>query len=367
MRYLPLVCLLLGTLAWGQQKPAPPTVPPEYGPPVTSEHDDLGHDSLAHDHDNDEQEAEPASASKVAPDAPVVTIKGLCAQTPPSATSASASNTRCETVITRAQFEQLTEAILTNMKPAMKRQIAEVYPNLLAMAHEAEVRGLENSPRFRERIAFARVQILSQELIRQIGEETANVPEKDIEEYYRRNLADFEKATLERVFVPNRKRMTSPPKEQATPQALKAQQKESEDEMNRVAEELRTKAAAGEDFMTLQKEAYAAAGATDVPPNPSLGQLQSSSLPSNHVSAFELKPGEVSQVLSDATGHYIYKLDAKRTEPLEEVTNEIRKVLQNQHREQVIQAVKQPISTQINEAYFGPIEKKKGRGSSKSK
>jgi len=352
MRYLLLVWLLLGTLTWGQQIPAQPTVPPEFRPPMTQ------------DHDSEDQEASPASASKVAPDAPVLTVRGLCAQTP---SAASASTATCETVITRAQFESLADAILTNMKPAMKRQIAEVYPNLLAMAHEAEARGLDKSPRFQERIAFARVQILSQELIRQIDEQAANIPERDIEEYYQRNLADFEKATLERIFVPNHKRMDPLPKEKATPEALKAQQKESDEAMSRVADELRTKAVAGEAFMELQKEAFAAAGATGVPPNPSIGQVQSSSLPPNHTSVFALKPGEVSEVFSDSTGHYIYKLDAKRTEPLEEVTDEIRKTLQNQHREKVIQAVKQPISSQINEAYFGSTLKSTGRQSSKSK
>ena len=346
MRYLLLVCLLLETSTWGQQIPARPTLPSEF------------HRSMT---DDDDQETPPASASEIAPDEAVLTIQGLCPPGPRSTTSA--SNTPCETVITRAQFENLADAILTNMKPAMKRQIAEVYPHLLAMASEAEARGLQNSPRSRERIAFARVQILSQELVRQIDEQAANIPARDIEEYYHRHIANFENATLERVLVPIRRRTGPLPKEQATPEALRAQQKEGEEAMSHIAEELRTKAVAGEPFMQLQKEAYAAAGATEVPPNPSLGQVPYSDLPSNHASVFDLKAGEVSHVFSDSTGHYIYKLDAKRTESLEEVTDEIRKTLQNQHREQVIQAVKRPLSTQINEAYFGSTGKSTGQSS----
>lgn len=348
MRYLLLVWLLLGTSFWGQQIPASPTVPPDR-PSMT---------------DNDDQEAPPGSASKVPLDAPVLTIKGLCAQTP---STTSASDAPCETVITRAQFENLADAILTNMKPDMKRQIAEVYPNLLAMAREAEARGLENSPRFRERIGFARVQILSQELIRQIDEQAANIPEKEIEEYYHRHFANFENATLERIFVPLRKRLNPLPKEQFTPEALQAQEKEGEEAMSRVAGQLRTKAIAGEAFMQLQKEAYAAAEATEVPPNPSLGRVPSSSLPSSHASVFQLRPGEVSQVFSDLTGHYIYKLDTKGIESPEEARDEIHNILQNQHREEVIQAVKQPISTQINEAYFVSTGKSTGHQSSKSR
>src|SRR5579863_7823068 len=95
MHFLVLVSLLLGTLTWGQQITPRPTVPPESRPALT---------------DNDDQEA-PASASKIAPDAPVLTIRGLCAQTP---STKNASNQTCETIITRAQFENLADAILTN-------------------------------------------------------------------------------------------------------------------------------------------------------------------------------------------------------------------------------------------------------------
>jgi len=340
MRHLPLFCLLLATLAWGQEEAVPSNVPPEYRPPMARENDDAGL---------------PASASKVAPDAAVLTIKGLCPRPPLS--TASPSGPPCQTVITRAQFERLTDALVANMKPSVKRQIASSYPGLLAMAHEAETRGLEKSPRFQERLAFARLQILSQELVRQIDEESAKVSEKDIEDYYHSHAAAFEQATLERIFVPNRKRMDPLPKDNATPEARKAQQKESEDAMTQVADELRAKAAAGEDFAKLQKEAYVAARATDVPPNSSLGQLGSASLPPAHASVFDLKAGEVSPVLSDSTGHYIYKLDAKGMESLEAVSEEIRKTLKNQHREETIQAVKRPISAEINQAYFGPTEK----------
>jgi ATP-dependent Clp protease ATP-binding subunit ClpA len=341
MRYLPWFCLLLGSLAWGQEKPLPSNVPPEYLPPITR--------------DNDEQKTLPASASAVAPDEAVLTIEGLCAQA--AAPTASASSPSCHTIITRAQFEMLINAILTNVKPSMERQVASAYPNLLAMAREAESRGLEKSPRFQERLAFARVQMLSQELVRQIDEESAKVPEKDIEDYYNNHAALFEQATLERIFIPNRKRMDPLPNEKVTPETLKAQRKEAEDAMTRVAEELRATAAAGGNFVQLQKEAYTAAGTTDVLPNPSLGQLRSASLPPAHAPAFDLKPGEVSQVLSDSTGHYIYKLDAKGTEPLERVKDEIHKRLQNQRKEEAIQAVQRPITTEFNQAYFGPLEK----------
>jgi hypothetical protein len=335
LRHLPLICLIL-TIAGGQETQTPASnVPPAYRPPIARESDDDG--------------TAPPSPAKVAIDAPVLTIRGLC---DPAALST--AKPTCQTVITRAQFEQLADAILTNMKPSMKRELAQSYPNLLAMAHEAETRGLEKTARFQQRLAFARVQILSQELIRQIDNESAQVSEQDIEVYYHAHIGVFEQATLERIFIPSRKRMVPLAKEKATPEALNAQRKNAEEAMTKIADELRTRAIGGEEFVKLQREAYAAAGAAGDTPNTSFGQLRRTALPPAQAVAFDLKPGEISEVLTDSTGHYIYKLDAKDTAPLERVKDEIRKTLQNQHREEAIKAVQGPIITEINESYFGP-------------
>jgi hypothetical protein len=327
MRFLPVLCLLCATLVWGQQErtPVPSDVPPEYQPPILR--------------DKDDQTSLPASASKVTSDAAVITINGLCKKPGESSTS------QCQTVITRAQFEKLTNALLPNMKPSLQRQIANAYPELLGMAQVAETRGIENSPRFQERLAFARIQILSQELVRQVDDESAQIPEADISAYYHDHGADFETVTMERIFVPR-------------------QSNETDDKMTRVAESLRARATSGESFLTLQKDAYMAAGKTDVPPNPSLGQVKADSLPANHVSVLAMKPGEISKVLSDASGHYIYKLDTREVQPFEKVKGDIHRILQSQRREQLMQQLRLPITTQLNSEYFGPNE---NPGNQKSK
>jgi hypothetical protein len=352
MRSLPLLCLLLATSAWGQQEPPQSNVPPEYRPPIARE--------------NDEPKALSPSAAAVEPDATVITIKGVCAQMAPS--TASAADPSCQTRITRAQFERLTDAILTHMKPSMQKEVANSYPDLLAMAREAEARGVEKTPRFEDRLAFARMQILSQELIREFDEEAAKIPEKDIFNYYRDHADLFQQATLERIFIPRQERKNPFVKEKATPDELSARRKQTENAMNLEAQQIRVRAAAGEDFLKLQKDAYAAAGLTDVPPNPSLGQLRSINLPASHAAAFDLKPGEVSQILSDSSGHYIYKCDAKKIETLDEAKAQIRKALQSQRREEAIQAVQRPVTAEFNQTYFGTTEKPSmPPGSSRSK
>ena len=342
MRYLPLLCLMFSAFAWAQeQQPLPqPDLPPEYRPPVLR---------------NDDDDAAPRAASKVAPDAALITIHGVCN---PPAPSGSAAASSCQTVITRAQFEKLTEALLKNMKLSRKRQLASAYPELLAMAQEAEKRGLESSERFQERMAYARVQILSQELVRQIEEQTANVPAKEIEGYYRSHANEFESATLERIFIPNRRRTDPLPKDKAT-QAFVA------DAMVKLADQVHEEAVAGADFASLEKKVYAAAAMTDVPPNTSQGQVHPGDIPADRASIFNLKPGEISPVLSDSTGHYIYKLDAKQVQPLAEVSDQIRKMLAMQHRAEEIQAIQQPVTADFNSSYFGPMQKRSGSDNSK--
>jgi hypothetical protein len=349
MRYLVLACLLLNFAALAQDSqnsPGQQGLPPQYLPPYVT--------------DKDGPEELPASAAKVAPDAAVLTINGLCSQTPAAnagASSSSSSSSSCETVITRAQFEKLANSLVANMTLSRRQQLAGGYPNLLVMAHEAEKRGIENSPRFQERMAFARVQILSQELIRQIDEDSGKISDKDVEDYYRAHTLLFERATLERIFIPLRKRMESSPTDKNSP----------EDAMTRQADDLRAKAVAGASFLTLQKEAFAAAGHDEVPPNPSLGQVRLSDLPPAYASVFDLKPGEVSQVFTDSNGHYIYKLVARKTESFEAAASSIRKTLHNQREEAAIQAIQGPVTTKVNQDYFGSDEKSEDAEPKKSK
>ena len=322
MRYFAPVCVLVGAMVWGQTQPASPAAGGQ-----------------------DRNQRTPTSASNVAAETPVITVKGLCSQRTPT----SRGSANCQTVITRAQFEKLANAIQPEMDAQTKRQLARSYPQFLEMAHEAERRGLDKQPRFDERLAFARLQILSQELIRDIQDEAARVPEKDIDDYYQMHSAEFEQASVERIVVPLRKQPNVQPSAQGEEPG-----KQVEDDMSKEAEALRARAAAGEDFTKLQKEAYDVAGVSgNSEPNPSIGKTRRRGLPPAHSSVFDLKVGQVSLVISDATGHYIYKVDAREIEPLDSVKQEISNILRRQRAQQMIHSVDEPFTTDVNSAYFG--------------
>lgn len=332
-----IACLLMGNMAWTQTKPASsadtPNSPSTAGPP-----------------DSDTQK--PPSTTAISGNVPVLTINGLCAQLTPAAGEAPAKSV-CQTVVTRAQFESLIDALQAGQDAQDKRRFAKAYPQFVVMAHEAEKRGLDKQPRFGEKLEFARIQMLSQELMAQIRAEAAQVPERDIQDYYRQNASEFEVANLERVVIPGRTQVKSPSKQLGVEQGQAA-----EDVMTKEAVLLRLHAAAGADFATLQKQAYAAAGiGGNNPPNPKMDKMRRRSLPPAHASAFDLKPGQVSPVISDATGHYIYKLDWKGIEPLDAVKQEISNTLRAQRVRKMVQSLEQPFTTEVNEAYFGAEEK----------
>src|SRR5215471_5103072 len=109
--------------------------------------------------------ADARDASKVAPGAPVITIPGVC-DAPRGHTKAAtpAGKVSCQTVITRAQFEALADALQPNMNLQTKRRLAAVYPRLLAIAQEARNRGFESDAKYKELVRFSRLQIPSQDL-----------------------------------------------------------------------------------------------------------------------------------------------------------------------------------------------------------
>ncbi len=378
-----LMCVLLGTLAWGQAQPGTPAPSPGAAPAASTGGQAQTPAPAAQPAQTPAAgNAAPAPAAapapEVAPTAPVLTIKGVCPATAPKAKTAAPgtkspaaakepakSSANCETVITRAEFEKMASGIAPNMTPQLKRQLASVYPRLLVMSQEAEKHGLQNSPQYKEVMKFARMQILTNELQRSIQEEAEKVSQQDIADYYKKNPEAFEQYSLERLYVPltkqaaeeaeaNEKKDSEKEPEKETEQPEKAKQEQDEQEMSKLAESLRARASAGEDFAKLQKEAFTAAARKVEPPTVSMPKVRRTGLPSSHAAVFDLKPGEVSVVFSDAGGHSVYKLVSKEQVPLDQVKEEIRGTLRTQRMRDAMDKVQNSFKTETNEAYFGP-------------
>jgi len=362
MRNSWLLCVLLGTLAWGQATPEITPASPAQPPSAASK--------------------APAPPSEVPENAVVLTIKGVCAA-PPKTTAASkvvAGKTSaapakkpadCKTQITRAQFEKIANTVspTPTITPQLKHQLESALPRIMAMSEAAKAKGLDKSPRFLERVKLDRMQILTLELQRTVQEEADKVPDTAVAGYYKKNPEACEQFSLERLFIPRYKRAEPEDKgdakepeklteeqQKAKEAADQAKREKGEQELNKLADSLQARAAAGEDFAKLQKEAFEAAGTKVANPTVSLPKVRRTGLPVAHASVFDLKVGEVSAVIGDNGGHYIYKVVSKEVLPLDQVKDEIRNKLKGERLKEMMDKYTNSFQATPNEAYFGPAE-----------
>src|SRR5439155_27069017 len=80
-------------------------------------------------------------------------------------------------------------------------------------------------------------------------------------------------------------------------------------------------------------------------------KVRPTTLPHAHHAALQMKPGEVTEVISDPTGHYVYKLVSKQTLPLDTVSPEIKNWIATQRFRDAMQEFQG--TSQLNDAYFG--------------
>jgi PPIC-type PPIASE domain len=312
-----LTLVLFSTLAFSQVAPPPkgaPAATPPAAKPATP--------------------ATPAAETDVAPTAAVITIDGLCNGKVPETPSAD-----CKTVITRADFEKLVNAIDPQMPAPRRQQLADAYSRMLIMSDIAEQRGLANSPESQQVLHFTRMQALMQLLGRQVQKEAANVPAAETEKYYNEHAQQFEQAEFQRLFIPK-----TPPCGEKPP---------DEKTLAAEGEKIRAAAAAGGDFEKLQKQAYDDLGIKTPPPPTAAGTLRRESIPSSQAKVFDLQPGQVSEVLNEPGGLYIFKLQSKKKLTLAEVTPEINRVLEQERMREAVDKLTKNVKPELNQAYFG--------------
>jgi hypothetical protein len=316
-----VVCLILATAAIGQTTKPAPTLKPR-----PSESNEL------------------IPGSNLAPDAPVITIQGLCERPPNS----NATPVDCSTVVTRADFEKLVNAVQPNMPAANRKPFATRYVTILLLAEKAHEMGLDKSPEFDEQMYIARLQLLARQAGEKMQRDAASVPDSEISDYYQQHASDYKTISFDRIFVPRQKQSATPANELNATKGSNA----SEAEMKTEAEKLRARAAAGEDPTKLQQEANDFAGNKTTVTNVKLENMRKTSIPASDSGIFDLKAGEVSQVFSDATGYRIYKVTEVKDLPLASVHDEIARALQGQKMKNAYDSLQNSAKTTFDNSYF---------------
>jgi hypothetical protein len=269
--------------------------------------------------------ADPAAA--VRPDDPVITLEGFCRET-------ADRDGICRTVITRAQFDELVDALQPGMSPSLRLRVATVYARDLKMSAAAERRGLDKTPAFAREMEYARIQLLSQDLTRALRADADGISEAGLEDYYKENQASFEQATVARIYVPHGGHADA-------------------DAMTKFAADLRERAVRGEEPDRLQLDAYAQAGIPRTEASTRLANVRRTTLPPAHETVLDLEPGQISEVFSDPAGaHFIYKMISKEPLAFDEIRAEIRSELAAKRYRDRMTAFQRDII--FNDAYFNP-------------
>ncbi len=296
------------------------------------------------------------STTQVPPETAVITLKGVCY---PAAAD-------CATVVSRGDFEKIIQAVQPQMPFKMQRQVATGYSQILAMSIEAKKRGLENSPRVQERNKISLMQNLQRELVESVQEEASKISDDDVQKYYDGHKANYEQAEMQRMFIPN----TPQPEEKVAKKAAgakagapaAAKPVATAATMKALATKMHTRAAAGGDFAKLQAEAFTAANIKAAAPDTKMEKVSRSSLPPNHRAVFDLKAGDVSDIITEGNGYYIYKMVSKGTQSLDDAKNEVRGAIKGERMQQAMEAISKMGAPELNDAYFGPAEAPTPRG-----
>jgi hypothetical protein len=318
-----VVCLMLATAAISQTTKPAPTLKPR-----PSESNEL------------------IPGSNLAPDAPVITIQGLCERPPNS----NATPVDCSTVVTRADFEKLINAVQPNMPAANRKPFATRYVTILLLAEKGHEMGLDKSPEFDEQMYIARLQLLARQAGEKMQRDAANVLDSEISDYYQQHAGDYKTISFDRIYVPKQKQVEAAgkPNELTPSKGTEVSEAEMKDE----ADKLRARAAAGEDPTKLQQEANDFAGNKTKVTNVKVENMRKTSIPASDAAIFDLKAGEVSQVFSDATGYRIYKITEIKDLPLASVHDEIARALQGQKMKNAYDSLQNSAKTTFDSSYF---------------
>jgi hypothetical protein len=326
-----IAALLGGTCAFAQTSVAPPAQPLSRLP--ITQQPPVG-------------QPQSFNPDNVAPNAPVVTIHGVCPKDTASARTGSAKSDSCETVITKEQFNSMLSGMNLAAQissPAAMRTFAESYSQLLALASEGEKNGAENDPRFQELMKVARIRALADSYRHSLDEKFSNPSQQEIQAYYNENISKYDSFKIERIIVPS-----------INPSRTPAARAENEKKVQQLASDIRERAARGEETQKLQDEVYKIL-ALPSPPKTDLGMKRRGVLPvAIEKDLLALKPGEVTKLETEMSGFNIYKVRSRDTIPLEFVKAEIVRDLHQKNMEVAMKAVTGNLHPEFNEQFFGP-------------
>lgn len=272
------------------------------------------------------------------PTRPVITVQGICEG---SKGQANSDRNACVTTVRREKFESLMNALnpVGGAVSVKRRQtLAQAYAEAVVLENAARNAGIEDTDEFQQMMAWSRLQVAAQLYRRKLEEEYRTPAQEEVDAYYQRHLASYERVQISRVLVPRDK-----PEGDA----------EFDKKALEAANAARKRIAKGEDLKEVERDTYALLGISSPPPV-NLGKYGRANFTDKEgQDVFSLKAGEVSQIEVEPRSYVIYKVQARETLTEEAVKAEISQQIFTEKFKDAIKAVRDAAPTEFDEQYFG--------------
>ena len=249
--------------------------------------------------------------------------------------------------ITAAEMEHLVEMIpeqyRAQARSTGRRQFADNVARLKVMAQEARRRKLDQTPAFKDQLAFSSEQLLAQTLYKDMLSNT-KVDDASARAYYDQHKADYEQVKARHILI----------RFKGSPVPARSGQKElTEEEALAKAQEIRKKLVDGADFATLAK-----AESDDVGSGANGGDLglfgHGRMVPAFEQSAFSQPVGQISEPVKSQFGYHIIKVEQRQDKSFDEARSEIDKKLPPEIAQKTMQQLQTSANVVMDPDYFGP-------------
>jgi len=254
-----------------------------------------------------------------------------------------------ETKITAAEFEHIVSALPPQFRAMMatlgKKGFAEQFGNLLGLALEGEKRQLDQTEEFRRMMEFERKVLLAQVTMSNVAITVGPASPEEVGYYYESHQQEFEQVKVTGILIPFAPRRS--PGQASTQRPLLTEQ-----EAQRKALELRAKINARVDMAELAKTESAHPTASKGGDFGFLGRGQTT-LPAEMTNAiFTLQQNRVSAPIRDRLGFFLFRVEDKRVQPLEEIQQGIRASLSMDKLNSHLERLRAAYPVTLNSTYF---------------
>ena len=248
--------------------------------------------------------------------------------------------------ITRAQFEEVLAALAENGRPvpnaAAKRQVAQQYGQLMALAQEARKRKLDQSAATKQMIGIQANSVLASVLQRQVAAEI-KPDDAALHAYYDAHKADYEQVKASHILI----------RFKGSPVGLKPDEKDiTEQEALAKAQDIQKKLAAGGDFAAIAKtesDDTGTAQAGGALPPFSKGQM----VPEFEKAVFSQEPGKISDPVKTKYGYHIIKVEERASKSFDQARPEIEKQIRPQLTREAMDRIEKQTPVTLDDTYFG--------------